>query len=100
MVRICVFQEFTYDGRLEEWLVVVLKGRDETARVEVEEGLGLVVRVDLDILVRYLLLFEDGPSPLDERAAIFVNRCLVVMMAVDRYATYNQPEYNFSGSSF
>lgn len=38
----------------------------ETARVDIEEGLGLLVGIDFDVLVRDLLVFEGDPDALDE----------------------------------
>jgi len=46
----------------------VAEGGDKTARVDVEEGLGFLVRVDFDVLVGDLLVFEGYPDALDEGA--------------------------------
>lgn len=69
MVGKRVFEEFADDGAFVERFIVVLQGGDEAARVESEEGLGLVVGVDFDVLVGDFFLFEDGPGALDEGAA-------------------------------
>ena len=42
------------------------EGRDQAARVEGQEGGFFVVRIDFDVLVRDLLLFEGEPGALDE----------------------------------
>jgi len=42
-----VFEEFAEYGRLIEWLVVILEGRDKAAGVELQKRLGLVVWIDL-----------------------------------------------------
>ena len=41
---------------------------DETARVDVEEGLRFLVRIDFDVLVGDLLVLEGYPDALDEGA--------------------------------
>ena len=70
MVGESVFEEFADHRAFVEGFVVVLQGGDEAAGVEGEEGLGLVVGVDFNVLVGDFLLFEDGPGALDERAAV------------------------------
>ena len=69
MVGESVFEEFADHRAFVEGFVVVLQGGDEAAGVEGEEGLGLVVGVDFNVLVGDFLLFEDGPGALDEGAA-------------------------------
>lgn len=44
------------------------EGRDETAGVDVEEGLWFLVGVDFDVLVGDLLVLEGYPDALDEGA--------------------------------
>jgi len=46
----------------------VAEGGDETARVDVEEGLRFLVGVDFDVLVGDLLVLEGYPDALDEGA--------------------------------
>lgn len=72
MIGISVFEKLADDGALVQRLVVVLQSRDEAAGVEGEEGSGLVVGVDFDVLVGDVLFFEDGPGALDEGAAGWV----------------------------
>jgi hypothetical protein len=81
MVWESVFEEFANDCAFVERFGIVFERRDETSRVEGEEGLGFVVRVDFDVLVRDFFLFEDGPGALDEGAAVkvvFVRGCINV----------------------
>lgn len=68
MIRIRFFQEFAQHCAFIERLILVLQGRYEAARVEVEEGLGFVVWVYFDVLVGDFLFFEDDPGALDEGA--------------------------------
>jgi hypothetical protein len=42
----------------------------ETAGVNVEKGLGLLVGIDFDVLVRDLFVFERDPDALDEWAGV------------------------------
>ena len=72
MIRESIFEEFADHCAFVQRFVVVLQGGDEAAGVEGEEGLGLVVGVDFDVLVGDFLLFEDGPGALDEGAAFFL----------------------------
>lgn len=44
------------------------EGGDEAAWVDVEEALGLLVRVDFDVLIGDLLMLERYPYALDEGA--------------------------------
>jgi hypothetical protein len=46
----------------------VAQGGNKAAGVDVEEGLGFLVRVDFDVLVGELLVFKGDPDALDERA--------------------------------
>jgi len=47
-----------------------LEGRDETTRVEVEEGTRFVVRVYFNVLERDVFFEEDEKDALDERAEL------------------------------
>ena len=99
MVRVSFFQELADNRRFEERFVIILKCRHKTTRVEVDQGLGLVVWVHFDVLVGDLLFFQDGPGSLDEGAARWrFNGWEGRRGEVD--VTYNQPEYSFKGSSF
>ena len=69
VVWICFFEKLADYGGLEERLSVVFECWDQTARVEVEERFGFVVRVDFDVLVWDFLFFENGPGSLDEGTA-------------------------------
>ena len=68
VVWVGFFEELENHVAFEERLAVVLEGRDEPARIQLQEGLGLVVGVYFDVLVGDLLFFEDGPDALDEGA--------------------------------
>lgn len=68
VVRIGLLEEVDDDGRLVERLAVVLERRHQAARVELEQRLRLVVRVDLDVLEGDPLLLENHPDALDEGA--------------------------------
>jgi hypothetical protein len=46
----------------------VADGGDEAARIDVKEGLGFLVGVDLDVLVGDGLVFEGNPDALDKGA--------------------------------
>jgi hypothetical protein len=67
-LRIRVFQKLAQDCRLVERLVLVLQSGHETARVEIQKGLRLVVRVYLDILIGNAFFFQGDPDTLDEGA--------------------------------
>ena len=62
------FEEFTQNRAFIERLVLVLQSRNKTAGIEIEQRLWLMVRVYLNVLVRYTLFFESYPDSLDERA--------------------------------
>lgn len=49
------------------------EGGDEAARVDFEEGLRFLVRVDFDVLVGDVLEFEGDPDALDEGTRSFVS---------------------------
>jgi hypothetical protein len=68
MIEVRFFQKFAEHRALVEWFVVVLKCGDEAARIELEERFRFVVRVDFDVLVWNVLLFEGNPHALDEGA--------------------------------
>jgi hypothetical protein len=67
-IWVCVFEEFAQHHGFVERLVVVLQCRHETARVEGEQRLRLVVWVDFDVLVWEGLFFEGDPDALNEGA--------------------------------
>lgn len=74
-VRVNFVQVLADDGALVERLCLLPIGSFGTAErghqaawVELEEGLGFVVGVDLDVLVGDLLFFEHEPGSLDEGA--------------------------------
>jgi hypothetical protein len=67
-IWVCVFEKLAKHRGFVERLVVVLQCRHETARVEGEQGLRLVVRVDFDVLVWKGLFFEGDPDALNEGA--------------------------------
>jgi len=63
-----VLEIFEYDCgfvRRPRWAVT--QGGDEAARVDVEEGLGLLVGVDFDVLIGEPFVLERDPDALDER---------------------------------
>ena len=62
------FEEFTQNRAFIERPVFVLQSRNKTTWIEIEERLRLVVRVYLNVLVRYTFFFESDPDSLDERA--------------------------------
>jgi len=66
--RIRVLQKLAQDRRLIERLVLVLQSGHETAGVEIQEGLRLMVRVYLDVLIGNVFLFQCDPDALDEGA--------------------------------
>lgn len=70
MIRISVFEELADDGAFVKRFGVVFERRDQTAWVQGQQRGWLVVRVDLDVLVRNLLFFQDRPGALDEGAAL------------------------------
>lgn len=84
-------EELAKDCALVKRLALVLKRRDETARVEVEQRFRLVVRIDLDVLVLDALLFQGDPRALDERAEparvqlqrMFGRVCLLMSATMD-----------------
>jgi len=45
---------------------MVLQSRHETAGIEIQKGLRLVVGVYFDVLIRDLFLFQGDPDALDE----------------------------------
>ena len=69
MIRVSFFQELAYDGTFEQGLVIVLERWYQTAWIEIEQRLGLVVWVDLNVLVGDSLFFQYGPGALYEGAA-------------------------------
>jgi hypothetical protein len=46
----------------------VAECRDKAPRVDVEEALRLFVRINFDVLVGYMFVFEGDPDTLDEGA--------------------------------
>lgn len=49
--------------------VPVAQGRNQAPRVDLKQGLGLLVRVDFDILVRNALELQSDPHALDKWTA-------------------------------
>ena len=66
MIGVRFFEELADNSALEKRLVVVLQSWNEAARVEVDEGFGFVVWIDLEVLIGNFLFFKDGPGSLDE----------------------------------
>lgn len=62
------FEKLAEDSAFIEWLPLVLKRGNETARVEVQQRLGLVIRVDFNVLVLDTFLLEGDPYALHKRA--------------------------------
>ena len=56
MIRVDVLEELADDGAFVQRLVVILKCRDEAARVELEEAVWLVVRIYFDVLISISLM--------------------------------------------
>lgn len=71
------------------------EGGDETARVDVQEGLRFLVRIDFDILVRDLLVLQGYPDALDEGAG----GCQWVGRELRDVAYQNALPYSFRSSS-
>lgn len=66
MVGVGFFEEFAEHGALVKRFALILKSRHQAARVQVQQGLRLVVGVHFDVLVWDAFLFERDPYSLYE----------------------------------
>jgi hypothetical protein len=66
MLRERFFEKLAKHDAFIQRLVLVLESRNQTARVEIEQRLGFVVRIHFDVLVLNTFLFQRDPNPLHE----------------------------------